>query len=44
MDFYKENPIILRELNFGGTYKTFYESNNYKIPILFSLIGTNDIP
>ncbi|CAD8044718.1 unnamed protein product [Paramecium primaurelia] len=43
-ELFKQNSILLRELNFGGTNKIFYDSNNYKIPINFSLIGTNDIP
>ncbi|CAK75172.1 unnamed protein product (macronuclear) [Paramecium tetraurelia] len=43
-ELFKSNGILLRELNFGGTNKIFYDSNNYKIPINFSLIGANDIP
>ncbi|CAD8061236.1 unnamed protein product [Paramecium sonneborni] len=43
-ELFKQNGILLRELNFGGTNKIFYDSNNYKIPINFSLIGANDIP
>ncbi|CAD8053285.1 unnamed protein product [Paramecium sonneborni] len=43
-ELFKQNGILLRELNFGGTNKIFYDSNHYKIPINFSLIGANDIP
>ncbi|CAD8135501.1 unnamed protein product [Paramecium pentaurelia] len=43
-ELFKQNAILLRDLNFGGTNKIFYDKNHFKIPINFSLIGANDIP
>jgi hypothetical protein len=41
---FKENAIVLRDLDYGGTHRIFYDLKNYKAPIDFTLIGANDLP